>query len=108
MYTSKFVYALKDTTDNEDVIRRSASKGMRKVLHDSSFTTTVVLEDNKRGIHKDCWRNKLQQDRYASTTNPSNDGIVAAALCKDRPIHYHIKEFSGIFDAWVCDSVIPL
>ena len=68
----------------------------------------------KRGIHKDNidhrfhWRNKRQQDRYASTTNPSYDGIVSAALCKDGPIHYHIKEFSGIDDAWVCDNVIPL
>ena len=124
-YTSKFAYALKGT-DNEDIIRRNASKGIRKVLHDPSFTTTVVLEDKKgmqkispdqakkRGIHKDNidhrfhWRNKRQQDRYASTTNPSYDGIVSAALCKDGPIHYHIKEFSGIDDAWVCDNVIPL
>ena len=33
--------------------------------------------------------------------------MVAAALCKDGPIHYHIKEFSGIDDAWVCDNVTP-
>ena len=48
-YTSKFVYALKDT-DNEGITRRSASKGTRKVLHDPSSTSTVVLED-KKGMH---------------------------------------------------------
>ena len=123
--SSEFVYAYKGT-DDEDTIRRSASDGMRKVLHDPSFI--IVLEDKKgthsmrkfgtdqakkRGIHKDDidhrfrWGTKRQQDRYASTTIPSCDGIVAAALCKDGPIHYHIKEFSGIDDAWVCDNVTP-
>ena len=123
--SSEFVYAYKGT-DDEDTIRRSASEGMRKVLHDPSFI--VVLEDKKgthsmrkfstdqakkRGIHKDDidhrfrWGTKRQQDRYASTTIPSCDGMVAAALCKDGPIHYHIKEFSGIDDAWVCDNVTP-
>jgi hypothetical protein len=99
---SEFVYAYKGT-DNEDTIRRSASEGMRKVLHDPSFI--VVLEDKKgthsmrkvstdqakkRGIHKDDidhrfhWGTKCQQDRYASKTIPSCDGIVAAALCNDK------------------------
>lgn len=122
---SEFVYAYKGAED-EDAIRRSASDGMRSVLKDPTFI--VVLEDKKgthsmrkfatdqakkRGIHKDevdhrfRWGTKRQQDRYASTTIPSIDGLVAAALCKDGPIHYHIKEFSGINDSWVCENVTP-
>ena len=75
--------------------------------HLTEFSTDQA---KKQGIHRDNidhqfrWRNKHQQDRCASTTNPSYDGIVSAALCKDGPIHYHIKEFSGIDDAWVCDN----
>ena len=68
----------------------------------------------KRGIHKDNidhqfrWGNKRQQDRFVSTTIPSCDGIVAAALCKDGPIHYHTKEFSGIDDALVFFILLSL
>jgi hypothetical protein len=122
---SEFVYAYKGAED-EDIIRRSASDGMCSVLKDPKFI--IVLEDKKgthsmrkfatdqakkRGIHKDtvdhefCWGTKRQQERYASTTIPSIDGLVAAALCKDGPIHYHIKEFSGIDDGWVCENVSP-
>ena len=47
------------------------------------------------------------QNNYASTMIPSVDGIVAGALCKDGPIHYHLKEYSGINDEWVYDKVCP-
>ena len=47
------------------------------------------------------------QNNYASTTIPSVDGMVAGALCKDGPIHYHLKEYSGINNEWVCDKVCP-
>jgi hypothetical protein len=57
--------------------------------------------------HRFRWGTKRQQDRYASTTIPSIDGLVAAAFCKDGPIHYHIKEFSLIDDSWVCENVSP-
>ena len=67
----------------------------------------------KRGIHKDDidhqfrWGTKHQQDCYASTTIPSVDGIVAAALCQDGPIHYHIKEYASVDDTWVSENVAP-
>ena len=68
----------------------------------------------KKGIVKDWidhrfrWLSKRMQDNYASTTISSVDGLVAAALCKDGPIHYHLKEYSsGINDEWVCDTVCP-
>ena len=67
----------------------------------------------KRGIHKDDLNVRFRlllkrmQNNYASTTTPSVDGIVAAALCKDGAIHYHLKEYSGLTDEWVCDKVCP-
>ena len=50
---------------------------------------------------------KQIQNNYASTTIPSVDGIVAGALCKDGLIHYHLKEYSGINNEWVCAKVCP-
>ena len=50
---------------------------------------------------------KRIQNNYSSTKIPSVDGIVAGALCKDGPIHYHLKEYSGINDEWVYDKVCP-
>ena len=32
--------------------------------------------------------------------------MVVGALCKDGPIHYHLKEYSGINNEWVCDTIL--
>ena len=122
---SEFVYAFRGSND-EDAIKRKASSIMERVLKDPAFVT--VLDElkgthsmrkfatdmaKKMGIVKDWidhrfrWLSKRMQDNYASTTIPSVDGQVAAALCKDGPIHYHLKEYSGINDEWVCDIVCP-
>tara|TARA_B110001452_G_scaffold79558_1_gene65063 strand:+ start:443 stop:2851 length:2409 start_codon:yes stop_codon:yes gene_type:complete len=122
---SEFVFAFRGSND-EDAIKRKASDIMGRVLKDPAFIT--VLNElkgthsmrkfatdmaKKKGIVKDWidhrfrWLSKRMQDNYASTTIASIDGLVAAALCKDGPIHYHLKEYSGINDEWVCDTVCP-
>ena len=122
---SDFVFAYSGCND-ENAINRKASDIMKKVLNDPDFE--VILEEKKgthsmrkfatdmakkRGMLKDWidlqfrWLRKRMQDNYASTTIPSVDGMVAAALCKNGPVHYHVKEYSGINDDWVCDKVCP-
>ena len=123
---SNFVNAFKGS-NCEDTIRRNASEAMKKVLKDPEFITILedlkgthsmrkfaVDEARKRGMSKDDvdmrmrWVNhRRMQEIYASSTIPSVDGVVAAALCKDGPIHYHLKEYSGITDEWVCEEVSP-
>lgn len=53
------------------------------------------------------WKCRRQQDVYTGTTIPFPDGLVAAALCKDGPITYHLKEESGISDDWIVEHVSP-
>ena len=121
----EFVWGYRGSND-VDSIRTNASKVMKQVINDPAFD--VVLDEKqgthsmrkfatdfakRNGIHKDDidhrfrWRSKRMQDNYASTTIPSTDAKVAAALCKGGPIHYHLKEYSGINDEWVCDKVCP-
>lgn len=123
---SKFVNAFKGS-NCEDTIRQNASEAMKKVLKDPKFIT--ILEDlkgmhsmrkfsldeaRKQGMSKDNvdmrmrWVNHRQmQEIYASNTISLVNGVVAAALCKDGPIHYHLKEYTGITDKWVCEEVSP-
>ena len=53
------------------------------------------------------WKAQRQQDAYVSTRIPYPDGKVCAALCKDGPINYHLKEESGILCEQICHHVIP-
>ena len=53
------------------------------------------------------WKAKRQQDTYVSTQIPYPDAKVCAALCKDGPINYHLKEESGILCEWICHHVVP-
>ena len=113
---SQFAYAYRGS-NNKETIQRTALEIMKRILRDPDFD--IVLS-NKKGNHsmrkfatdmvKKClmkkddidlqfqWGTKRMQDAYASTTIPLVDGIGAAALCKDGPIHYHLKEYSGIND----------
>jgi len=45
--------------------------------------------------------------RYAEVTVPWPDAKVAAALCKGKPIHYYLKERSGISEQWIIEHVVP-
>ena len=47
------------------------------------------------------------QDGYAEVTVPWPDAKVAAALCKGGPVHYCVKERSGISEQWIIDHVVP-
>ena len=86
------------------MIRSLITHSMRK------FATDMA---KKRQMMKDWidlrfwWSLKQMQDNFISITIPSVDRIVAAALCKDGPIHYHLKDYSGINDEWVCNKVCP-
>ena len=51
--------------------------------------------------------NRGQQDRYVSTTVSIPDAKVAAVLCHGGPIHYHLKEDSGLSNSWVCEHIVP-
>ena len=42
------------------------------------------------------WKAKQQQDKFVATDIPYPNVILCGALCKDGPIHYHLKEESGI------------
>ena len=53
------------------------------------------------------WKAKRQQDTYVSTQIPYPDAKVCAALCKDGPINYHLKEESRISCDWICHHVVP-
>ena len=124
---SRFVFALNGSDDPAE-IKRQASTMMKSVRDDPTFD--IVLDD-KKGTHsmrkfatdrarkngqkKDDidhrfrWKQKKsQQDSYTSTTIPIPDALVAAALCKDGPIHYHLKEYCGVDSTWICDYVTPL
>ena len=124
---SRFVFAHNGSNDPVE-IKRQASSTMKEVLDDPTFD--IVLDD-KKGTHsmrkfatdrarkngqkKDDidhrfrWKKKKgQQDNYTSSTIPLPDALVAAALCKDGAIHYHLKEYCGVDTSWVCDYVTPL
>ena len=47
------------------------------------------------------------QDGYVEVTVPWPDAKVAAALCKGKPIHYCVKERSGISEQWIIEHVVP-
>ena len=122
---SDFVFAYRGSSDKCS-INRKASDMTKSVLKDPEFE--IILEEKKgthsmrkfatdmakkRGIHKDDldllfrWLLNRMQNNYASTFILSVDRIVAEALCKDGAVHYHLKEYSGLTDEWVCDKVCP-
>ena len=124
---TEFLFGI-DGLDDADAIKRRASILMKAVLDDESFDL-VIETDTLKGTHslrklagtraKKCgcfkdeidyrfrWKCKRQQDTYVATTVPYPDAKVAAALCKDGAIHYHLKEESGLTDSWICDYVSP-
>ena len=57
--------------------------------------------------HRFRWKTKQQQDTYVSTDVAYADAKVCGALCKGGPIHYHLKEESGISSNWICHHVVP-
>ena len=82
-----------------------------KGLH--SIRKIAATRAKKNGCTKDeidhrfRWKTKQQQDKYVSTDVPHADAKVCGTLCKGGPIHYHLKEESGISSDWICHHVVP-
>ena len=124
----KFVFNYR-TLDCPIRIKENADKILKTVLSRPEFTN-IELVTGKKGTHsmrkfattfarrngcnKDNvdlrarWKGKgRQQDTYADTTLPFPDAKVCAALCKGGPLHYRLRENSGISTEWICEYVVP-
>ena len=126
MSVTNFAFGI-DGQTNPELIKERASNFMKQIINDEEFINIVV--DGKRGTHSirkmtttrarrhGCskdevgtrarWKRQRQQDSYADTILPWPDAKVAAALCKGGPIHYHVKEDSGITEDWILLFVVP-
>ena len=125
---SEYLFAI-EGTDDPAVINRRASNCLKYVLGDDDLVEMILETGGKRGTHSTrkfatsrarrngCyrdetdwrarWKRKSQQDKYAECTVPWPDAKVASALCKGGPIHYSVKEGSGISEEWILRYVCP-
>eukprot|EP00979_Chaetoceros_neogracilis_P005961 scaffold1169_cov146-Chaetoceros_neogracile.AAC.1 len=67
-------------------------------------------EGEEEGGDEADWRARWKetrhvQDGYVEVTVPWPDAKVAAALCKGKPIHYCVKERSGISEQWIIEHI---
>jgi hypothetical protein len=123
---NEFVFGLRGI-DDPVLIKERASAALKRLINNPDLMGQFLEE--KRGTHSNrkfattrarrngClrdetdwrarWRRSSQQDSYADVTVPWPDAKVAAALCKGGPIHYLVKQNSGISEQWILDYVVP-
>ena len=67
---------------------RKGTSLMRKFSVNVVLTRGMTMHDIDIQFNRNRNNIRLPQDTYACRTESSVDGIVAAVLCKDGPIHY--------------------
>jgi hypothetical protein len=101
-------FLTKRILDREEMFRAvRAKKGTHSIR---KYSTTRARNS---GCSKDeCevrgqWRRRRQQDVYTDVCLPWPDAKVAKSVCKGGPIHYFVKESSGMSEEWILENVVP-
>ena len=125
---NQFIFNYRGSND-PITIKDNADAILKKVLKRPEFELVEIIQGSKgthsmrkfattfarrNGCNKDDtdlrarWKGKgRQQDDYSDTTLPYPDAKVCAALCKGGPVHYKVRENSGISNQWILDFVVP-